>query len=227
MATNVKQAILKAKVEGAIVELLVKSDINNVYYDETTTLASKLATMITDIDARMKTTDVESAIEAAKNAVRQELLGDTPVEAYNTFTELAQYIAEHKDAADALTEAIGNKADKTTVEAIQATVDALGSIATLNEIGEDNLSAALKAKINTSSEANHSHANKALLDTYTQTEEDLADAVAKKHAHENKAVLDGITSTTVAEWNAKADIFYAATEPSNLGEGDLWVQLIG
>lgn len=227
MATNVKQAILKAKVEGAIVELMVKSNIENIYFDETTTLASKLATMISDIDARMKTTDVNSAIDAAKNAIRQELLGDAPVEAYNTFTELATYISEHKDAADALTAAVGNKADKTTVEAIQATVDALGSVANLNEIGEDNLSAALKAKINASNEANHSHTNKALLDTYTQTEADLADAVAKKHDHENKAVLDGITSTVVAEWNAKADIFYSATEPSQLAEGDMWVQLIG
>ena len=48
----------------------------------------------------------------------------------------------------------------------------------------------------------HSHSNKALLDTYTQTESDLADAVAKKHAHENKAVLDGITAVKVSAWDA-------------------------
>ena len=48
----------------------------------------------------------------------------------------------------------------------------------------------------------HSHSNKALLDTYTQTESDLADAVAKKHAHENKAVLDSITAVKVSAWDA-------------------------
>ena len=48
----------------------------------------------------------------------------------------------------------------------------------------------------------HIHSNKALLDTYTQTESDLADAVAKKHAHENKAVLDGITAVKVSAWDA-------------------------
>lgn len=48
----------------------------------------------------------------------------------------------------------------------------------------------------------HTHANKALLDTYTQTEADLADAVAKKHAHANATVLDAITAAEVAAWNA-------------------------
>lgn len=45
-------------------------------------------------------------------------------------------------------------------------------------------------------EVKHTHGNKALLDTYAQTEENLADAVAKKHSHHNKAVLDGIAAVT-------------------------------
>ena len=36
----------------------------------------------------------------------------------------------------------------------------------------------------------HTHSNKDLLDTYEQTESNLADAVSKKHTHENKTVLD-------------------------------------
>ena len=50
----------------------------------------------------------------------------------------------------------------------------------------------------------HTHSNKALLDTYTQTEANLADAVAKKHEHTNKTVLDGITSGQVESWDAAA-----------------------
>ena len=57
-------------------------------------------------------------------------------------------------------------------------------------------------KIATLEGASHTHANKALLDTYTQTEADLADAVAKKHEHTNKTVLDGITAEKVAAWDA-------------------------
>ena len=57
----------------------------------------------------------------------------------------------------------------------------------------------------------HSHTNKSLLDTYTQTETDLADAVAKKHEHTNKGVLDGITSAKVTAWDAaKADAISSA-----------------
>lgn len=41
----------------------------------------------------------------------------------------------------------------------------------------------------------HTHSNKALLDTYTQSETDLADAVSKKHSHSNKALLDTYTQT--------------------------------
>ena len=41
----------------------------------------------------------------------------------------------------------------------------------------------------------HSHANKALLDTYNQTEINLADAVNKKHSHSNKTLLDSYNQT--------------------------------
>ena len=41
--------------------------------------------------------------------------------------------------------------------------------------------------------ARHSHANKTLLDTYSQTEVDIADAISKEHEHSNKTELDKIT----------------------------------
>ena len=41
----------------------------------------------------------------------------------------------------------------------------------------------------------HSHSNKSLLDTYTQTDANLADAVSKKHSHSNKSLLDTYTQT--------------------------------
>lgn len=79
----------------------------------------------------------------------------------------------------------------------------LGSLAYLSEVSEDNLNAALKEKVNAAAEGNHSHNNKALLDTYTQTEANLADAVAKKHAHTfNETELNKIVEGDVAKWNA-------------------------
>ena len=53
----------------------------------------------------------------------------------------------------------------------------------------------------------HTHSNKALLDSYKQTEANLANAVAKVHEHENKTVLDGITSDKVKAWDSKAAAF--------------------
>lgn len=44
--------------------------------------------------------------------LKQEILGDTPVEAFDTFAELATYISEHQEISDALSGAIGTKASK-------------------------------------------------------------------------------------------------------------------
>lgn len=51
----------------------------------------------------------------------------------------------------------------------------------------------------------HTHTNKALLDTYTQTEADLAQAVADDHTHSNKALLDTYTQTEADIAQAIAD----------------------
>ena len=50
----------------------------------------------------------------------------------------------------------------------------------------------------------HTHSNKALLDTYTQTESDLADAVTKKHNHANSAALETITTEKISDWDKAA-----------------------
>lgn len=251
-----KQAILKAKLQGILTEVLVKTDAAYVMYDENTTVAAKLAEVIAAVatkassedltnglaakaekshtHAQSEVTGLEDALtarpttDAMNSAISAAIDGliDGAPETYNTLKEVATYITEHQDVVDTLNAAIGQKADKEAFEAVKATVDALGTLATLNEVSEDNLSEELKAKVNAAAEGNHSHANKELLDTYTQTEANLADAVAKKHNHENKSVLDGITADNVAAWNGKANIYYSATEPANMTENDLWVQLV-
>lgn len=140
MAT--KNMILKAKIEGVITELMVKTDVNNVCVDENTTLASKLASIIADIATKASATDLTTAIDA----LRQEMLGDTPVEAYNTFTELAAYISEHQEVSDALSAAVGNKADKTSLESYETSND---------------------ARVDALEANTHTHANKNALDCIT------------------------------------------------------------
>lgn len=253
MAT--RNAILKAKLEGVIYEIMVKTNAANVMVDETTTLATKLASIIADCATKATKTELTEGLagkansshthaqadvtgltdalsarpttEAMNTAIStaiSDLIGGAP-ETYDTLKEIADYIAAHEDVVTALNAAIGSKADKTAFEAVKATVDALGTLATKSIVTEAELDDSLKAKINASAEGNHSHANKDLLDTYTQTEANLADAVAKKHSHDNKAVLDGITSEKVSAWDGKARVIFSSTEPADLTDKDLWVHL--
>jgi hypothetical protein len=60
--------------------------------------------------------------------------------------------------------------------------------------------------------ARHTHANKAILDTYTQTETNLADAVTKKHAHANSAVLDATTASFLTADETKLDAIEALAD---------------
>lgn len=196
MSSVYKNAIIKALVDGVVTELMIKTVGGNVYLDENTTLSSKIAEMVVAINERAKSTDVTSQI----NALKGELLGDTPVEAYNTFTELAAYIETHQEAADALTAAIGNKADSSVVESLRTTIEGLGALATKSKVSESDLDTELAAKVNAASEGNHSHSN--------------------------KTVLDGITSDKVTAWDGKSKVFISGSQPESLTSNDIWIQTI-
>lgn len=252
---SAKNAILKAKIEGVIYEIMVKTGAANVYVDDTTTLSAKLAEIIADLalkatkteltdglalkaekshtHAQADVTGLEDALtarpttDAMNTAISTAISGliNGAPETYDTLKEIADYISEHANVETALNEAIGKKADKTAFEAVKATVDALGALASKNKVAENDLDDALKEKVNAASEGNHSHLNKALLDTYDQTNDDIKDAVTKKHTHENKATLDKITEDNLTAWSGKSKIYYSATEPAALAEGDLWFQI--
>ena len=69
----------------------------------------------------------------------------------------------------------------------------------------DGLNTAMNGRVEALEAIDHTHANKELLDSYTQTEENLADAVAKKHEHTNKTELDKIAAGDKAKWDAVAN----------------------
>ena len=66
-----------------------------------------------------KTADMNSAIEAAKSAVKDELIDGAP-DTYDTLKEIADYIAEDKTGAAAMNEAIAGKLGKTEPAAAAA-----------------------------------------------------------------------------------------------------------
>ena len=219
---------LAAKLADLILEISNKASTEDV----NTALGGKAAAShqheldeVAGLSDALSAKATNEALENAISALRSELMGEGVPEAYDTFTELAAYIDAHEDVATALNSAIGAKADKSAVEAIQTIVDALGSLANKNSVSESDLDDALKTKVNAAAQGNHTHGNKALLDTYTQTEANLKDAVSKKHSHSNKAVLDGITADNVAAWGAKSRVLVGTTTPSDLAAGDLFIQL--
>lgn len=63
------------------------------------------------------------------------------------------------------------------------------------------LNTAMNTRVEALEAIDHEHANKDLLDTYTQTEANLADAVAKKHEHANASELAKIAEGDVEKWN--------------------------
>ena len=62
--------------------------------------------------------------------------------------------------------------------------------------------AKLATEVQSALDKAHEHANKALLDTYDQTNANIKDAVSKKHSHANAAELDKIATGDKAKWDA-------------------------
>lgn len=200
-----KKAIVKAKIENELVELLVKSGVENIYMEDgTTTLASKLATMVADIGERAKSTDVAAQIQAAIDG----LINGAPA-TYDTLKEIADYLATHQDEYTALVQTVAGKVDKVEgkglstndfTDTYKAMLDGLGSLASKNSVSEADLDVALAEKVNAAAEGNHSHAN--------------------------KAVLDGITAEKVEAWDGKPDVYIQASQPTTMKENDIWIQTL-
>lgn len=213
---------LEAKVgtvpaDKTVVEMIADAQAAATYDDtalvgRVTTVEGKVATLVGD-DASKSARTIASE-EVAKIVAN----ADT---AYDTLKEIADWISSHKTDATAMNSAI---------VALEAIVDGIGDTeagekATVVEYVTDAIAAlkigdyakaadltALAGRVTTLEGKAHTHSNKALLDTYTQTEANLADAVAKKHEHSNKAVLDGITAEKVTKWDEASAAIEGAVE---------------
>lgn len=107
---NTKYILSQIKLEGELHDLIAKSDAENVnvqYDGREMTLAAALAEIFTGISSIPTTENVDEKISSAINGLIDGAPGT-----YDTLKEIADYIAAHEDAADALNAAIGNKVDK-------------------------------------------------------------------------------------------------------------------
>ena len=200
---------LEAKVgsvpaDKTVVEMISDAQAAATYDDtaltgRVTTVEGKVTTLIGD-DAS------KSARTIASEEVAKIVAGADA--SYDTLKEIADWISSHKTdatamnsaivALEAIVDGIGGDGEKATV--VEYVTDAIAAL----KIGDYAKAAdltTLAGRVTTLERMAHTHINGDILDSYTQTEADLADAVAKKHEHSNKTVLDGITAEKVTAWD--------------------------
>lgn len=149
------------------------------------------------VDTLISTDTGKSARTIANEELAKQLIPENANEAMDTLAEIAAWIQAHPDDASAMNAAI------TKLQAILAGIGGDGEKATVVTYVTDAIAAlsigdyakaadltALAARVTALEGDTHTHSNKDLLDTYTQTEANLADAVSKKHEHTNKTELD-------------------------------------
>lgn len=120
MANVAKNAILRAKIEGVLTDIMVKTTAGQVYVNETTTLAAHLATLAASADVQ--------ALQQAVNALG-ELSKKDKVSYADLETALASLI-DGKAEASALTEEIARaKAAEEAAAAAAATAQAAAEAA--------------------------------------------------------------------------------------------------
>lgn len=174
------------------------------------------------VDTLIGTDTGKSARTIAAEELAKQLIPENAKESLDTLAELAAWIQAHPDDVTAINKAISDLtalvgtlpegATATDVVAyIKEYVD--GAIAAL-KIGDYAKAAdltALAARVAALETDSHTHANKDLLDTYTQTEANLADAVTKKHAHANAEELAKIETGDKAKWDGVVDALTVGT----------------
>lgn len=244
---SAKNAILKTKIEGVIYEIMVKTGAANVYVDDTTTLSTKLAEIIADLalkatkteltdglagkansshthaqadvtgledalTARPTTTDMNTAISTAIS----NLIDGAP-ETYDTLKEIAEYIASDKTAMDTLNAAIGKKADKATTLEGYGITDSM----TATQINK-----AIQDALATATGGESAADVKVALDNYKTSNDARVKAIEDDYLKAaDKTALQSNIDAAKEIANAKSKIYYSATEPTGLAEGDLWVHL--
>lgn len=194
MMSTTKYILEQIKLEGELKELLVKTDGENVtvtYNGAEMTLAAALAAIYASVTSLPTDTGIDAKISAAIDG----LIGGAP-KTYDTLKEIADYIATHKDAADALTAAVGNKVDK---------VDGKG-------LSTEDFTTALKAKLDAMEPV--TAAEKAAWDAKAGTAVATADANGLM-SKEDKARLDGLRG-----------VRYGATAPDDMQDGELFVRVV-
>jgi hypothetical protein len=110
---NFKNVILKKKIDNVVYDLLVKTSVSQVAFDDTTTLSAKMTTMLSDItDSKAKlttllgadeATSITGQIETAVNALRDALTDEADASSLSgKIKALQEAIAAINDPTDGI-----------------------------------------------------------------------------------------------------------------------------
>ena len=188
---QLKVALQAAKtyIDGQIDGLGALAGKSEVAYGD---LAAALKTLIdgkaaqTTVDTLIGDDTGKSVRTVASEEIAKIVAGAD--KSYDTLKEIADWIMSDTTGAakmsndisrlDAILDGIGGTGEEATVVAyVTKMIEALGigKLASKDTVAEADLDTALKEKVNAAAEGNHSHANKAFLDTLSgATDEEVA-----------------------------------------------------
>lgn len=111
-----KDAILKTKIQQEVTDLMVKTRATNIILgsggdEDEKLLIDKIQEIVTALNTKAKSADVQTWIATAVSNAKDELIGGAP-STYDTLKEIADYIEQHQDVVQAISQAIGQKVDK-------------------------------------------------------------------------------------------------------------------
>lgn len=121
-----KMVILQGEVNGVLTDLMARSHVDNVIYEEggkQIALSEKLAEIIAAVALKADSADVAKDIKTANDALYNKIMGITAEdgatvnEAFDTLKEVAAYLTEHGSVVQGFTNDISGL--KTAVEALQ------------------------------------------------------------------------------------------------------------
>lgn len=240
---SVKKTILKTLLEGQIVELMVKSQVDNIYLEDgQTTLASKLAEIVTDLGTKASTDDLNIALEGViKDTEVQSMIDDSIKAAvdglidgapgtYDTLNEIAQYLATHQNEYTALVETVAGKVDKVEgkglstedfTTALKTKLEGLSNYI-LEAASADKLGGVkIGANIDVTAEGVISVKEASTTQAGVVQLSDSVSSDVSNMAATSKAVKTAYDAAV-----AKSDFIVSASQPEGLREGDLWAQLV-
>ena len=197
MATNMQKTIAKIKVEGVLKEITFKTTGEQVVMADGRTAEAVIASILTSI-ANLPNEKVKISCDALYNKIMGLTDSDTTInEAYDTLKEVADWIDTHGELAAQFTNDISGL--KSAVQALQA----IG--ATKVEKSETNGNIKIDGQEVT---------------VYTPPATVSADKVTESDSKQF------VTAAEKADWNGRPVVYSGTTEPSNMKNGDIFLQIV-